>query len=503
MATIREYLTSRLTKAQELAGYTEYIRSITITSLPPRNAYFPILVGVQIVEKLVSYNGQEKIIAQYPSTIDLYVPHEAPNPIGIVYTEADIQLFSNTVTKPLNTCINEVTPILDVISQITTKRREKEGYLSSNTRASTEIEEVEQKTISYATKIISLKPEIEKFNIKDNISKITPEQRSHILIKIWNNNDAEFSSIKAAIKECGINSNYVDHAGNSLIGMALLSNDDALFELLMAQTIDFHSYVGNKIISQLILESANKSFIDKMFASKLDLSKSVLTLALNDDADNLEIVFQHRPELAGSIYSSYPLLVLALKNGCYKAADQLLKANPSAVQQLFKISGTEDEYTALSIMVLTENKAGIELLKAYGADLSREVKNAVADKRYSKYLMKILTLYPEMIDSSYDGNTLLHLACKNGNGEIVKMILQKDLSFLNKQNSEGQTALHILFESSIDIAVKIQIARTILKLKPDTTLKDYHGHTVVDLAHYNTEFLSVLEESGLLGESRD
>ena len=166
MATIRVYLTSRLTKAQELAGYTECIRSITITSLPPRNAYFSIDVRVEVVEKLISYNGKQKIIAQYPSTRDMYVPHEAPNPIGNVYTEADPQLFFNTVTNPLKICIDQVTPILNVISQISSKRREKEVYLSSNLRASTEIEEVEQKTISYAGKLSSLKPEIDKFNIK-------------------------------------------------------------------------------------------------------------------------------------------------------------------------------------------------------------------------------------------------------------------------------------------------------------------------------------------------
>ena len=337
-----------------------------------------------------------------------------------------------------------------------------------------------------------------------------------------------------------------------------------MLDLLIASKIDFNSCIGNKIVTQLILESANQSFITKMFASNLDLSKSVLTLALRDDANSLAVVFSHKPELTETIYPPYPLLVLALKNGCYKSAEQILKANLGTMQQVFNVGVTEYEYSALSIMIITGDKAGIELLKAHGANLATEVKSAVTKEGHTKYLMKILTLYPEMIDITYDGksllhlalelnkidlvkslipisntlavvssavehkqlsiinklcqldktlldkhgfmnitdqngNNLLHLACRNGNTELVEMILQKGLSCLNKQNNEGQTALHILSEGNLDPAVKVQIARTILKLHPDLTLKDTSGHTPVELAYHNAEFLSVFEELGLLG----
>ena len=99
------------------------------------------------------------------------------------------------------------------------------------------------------------------------------------------------------------------------------------------------------------------------------------------------------------------------------------------------------------------------------------------------------------------GDNLLHLACKNGNKALVAEILTKDPTCINSQNSDSQTPLHILLESTIDNVTKAQIAKIILTQHPDITLKDSDQHTVTELAINNAEILTMFYDEKLLGEN--
>lgn len=136
-----------------------------------------------------------------------------------------------------------------------------------------------------------------------------------------------------------------------------------LFDLLIANNIDFNDCIGDLPNFQLVLTSGNNNFISKMLATGQDFSKSVLNAVLRDDADMLAKMFDYKADLSQISYSGYSLLQLALKHGSYKAAEQILKSNPKAIEQL----GTSG-ISPLQLALLMDNKLGVELLKKFAAN---------------------------------------------------------------------------------------------------------------------------------------
>ena len=66
----------------------------------------------------------------------------------------------------------------------------------------------------------------------------------------------------------------------------------------------------------------------------------------------------------------------------------------------------------------------------------------------------------------YDGKTQLHLACKDGNIELVKELLNQGVE-INKQDSDGLTALHIAKNS--------EILKILLEAGANPNLQDYRS----------------------------
>ena len=77
MTTIREYLTSRLAAAEELAQYREFKVDVSIVSIEATgNSVTPTRVTMKMIQKFILYNGQERIILEKYETI------LAPNSLG-------------------------------------------------------------------------------------------------------------------------------------------------------------------------------------------------------------------------------------------------------------------------------------------------------------------------------------------------------------------------------------------------------------------------------------
>ena len=73
-----------------------------------------------------------------------------------------------------------------------------------------------------------------------------------------------------------------------------------------------------------------------------------------------------------------------------------------------------------------------------------------------------------------NGNTILHIALKNGNKRIIKLALRCKAN-INLQNNEGQTPLHYLF------AYKYENLAAYLILKgADDTIQNEFGYTCYD-----------------------
>ncbi len=75
-----------------------------------------------------------------------------------------------------------------------------------------------------------------------------------------------------------------------------------------------------------------------------------------------------------------------------------------------------------------------------------------------------MTTNPSYIQ--YDGKTQLHLACKNGNIELVKELLTLGVN-INKQDSDGLTALHLTKNS--------EILNTLINAGANPNLQDYRS----------------------------
>jgi hypothetical protein len=294
-----------------------------------------------------------------------------------------VDLDSETTTF-INNALTELASILDIIPQITSYKSYNDSYVANNPKIQQQIVETKQKIIEFDKHVRDLKLAVDSFNIKDSITSLSPQQRSHILQKIWGSSDSDSANIISSIKECGFNPNYTDNQGRSLLNKALTNNDRALFDLLIANNINFNGYIGNKTSFHIILQSGNNNFISKMFAANQDFSKSLLGVALQDDNISLATAFAQKVELAKTKYSGYPLLQLALEQNQYKASKQILTTCPEAINLV-----NNNGLSVLASAVLQGNKTGVDLLKTFGSDLDLEVKKAINGK-YIQYFAKLL-----------------------------------------------------------------------------------------------------------------
>ncbi|WP_375329728.1 ankyrin repeat domain-containing protein [Candidatus Tisiphia endosymbiont of Nemotelus uliginosus] len=334
-----------------------------------------------------------------------------------------------------------------------------------------EITEVQQKIAGLQSQENSLQSQINSFQIGDNIKALNAKQKAHILQKLWGNGDADSVSVINAIKQYGFDPHYVHKNGQSLTQLALSKNDTALFDLLIANKIDFNISNANLTIFKLVLDSGNSNFISKMFATGQDFTKSLLDVVLKDDAVMLDKIFSHKAELSQVSYSGYSLLQLALKHGCYKSAEQILRSNPQAINQL-----TTKGMSALQLAVLTDDKPGIELLKKFGANFELELKNAIS-KNYGKNVTKILETNPELLNKlEAQGNSpLYHALLQNklaiaesllNKGADSKIVMQKALAENNLQMVKDLVALNA---DSAELVISDNKPALYLALEQDTT----------------------------------
>ncbi|WP_375332555.1 MULTISPECIES: ankyrin repeat domain-containing protein [unclassified Candidatus Tisiphia] len=253
----------------------------------------------------------------------------------------------------------------------------------------------------------------------------------------------------------------------------------ALFDLLIANKIDFNDCIADLPNFQLVLTSGNNNFISRMLATGQDFSKSVLNAVLRDDATMLAKIFSYKANLSQISYSGYSLLQLALKHGSYKAAEQILKSNPKTIEQL-GASGI----SALQLALLMDNKLGVELLKKFGANFELELKNAIS-KNHGKIGNKILEANPDLLNKldDQDSSPLYHALLQNklpiadsllNQGADSKIVMQraltennasmiKDLVALKPESSkvvldDNKTPLYLALEQD-----KIEIAKLLLE----------------------------------------
>src|SRR5574343_1570350 len=84
-------------------------------------------------------------------------------------------------------------------------------------------------------------------------------------------------------------------------------------------------------------------------------------------------------------------------------------------------------------------------------------------------LSKIIDSNPEILNESYNGETLLHIACDNGMTQIVQLLLSKGCN-PNIFNSDGETSLHLAIYREY-----FEIVTLLLNFKAYPFLKNSQG----------------------------
>ncbi len=117
------------------------------------------------------------------------------------------------------------------------------------------------------------------------------------------------------------------------------------------------------------------------------------------------------------------------------------------------------------LMLLAQNgktDAALKLLKNPDTDISIKDNDGRMAIDYAtsaglKELVKALSEAKEEHADTY-GNTSLHHACWNEQSEVVKILLEKDLSSVNKPNDEGESPLILATEKSNLMIVELLLA---------------------------------------------
>jgi len=368
--------------------------------------------------------------------------------------------------------LNSIAPILDIIPQITSYQSSNSSYATQNSQKSQEIArktqevyqkdqdiaqknrqitEVQQKIAGLQAQESSLQSQVNSFQIGDTIKALNAKQKAHTLQKIWGASDADSASVINAIKQYGFDPHYIHKNDQSLVQLAISRNDMVLFDLLIANNIDFNDCIGDLPNFQLVLTSGNNNFISKMLATGQDFSKSVLNAVLRDDAAMLAKMFDYKADLSQISYSGYSLLQLALKHGSYKAAEQILKSNPKAIEQL----GTSG-ISPLQLALLMDNKLGVELLKKFAANFELELKNAIS-KNHGKIANKILEANPDLLNKLDD----------QGNSPLYHALLQNKLPIADSLLNQGADTKTVIQKALTEN--NTSVIKDLVALKPESS----------------------------------
>ena len=105
-------------------------------------------------------------------------------------------------------------------------------------------------------------------------------------------------------------------------------------------------------------------------------------------------------------------------------------------------------------------------------------------KKFRNYLQKIDI---EILNNKKDdyGNTIFHIACKKGNLEMIKLLIEKGID-LNTQNDSGNTSLHYACNKG-----NLEIVKLLIKKKVNIHIPNNNGNTAIYYC-YNVENLEII-----------
>ncbi len=311
------------------------------------------------------------------------------------------------------------------------------------------------------------------------------------------NNDELASKLIAELKESNDGVNYLTHldmsyGGNITIGSASIT---ALPQhLFYTENIPISDAGATPILNEI------QQILD--IIPQISSYQSSNTSYASQNSQKTTAIAETNQKIAGlqsqaymlqsqATYGGYTIFQFSLKYGSYKAAEEILKSNPKAIEQLGASS-----ISPLQMALLTDNKPGIELIQKFGGNVELELKNAIS-KNHAKTIGKILEARPELLNKLDDeGKSPLYHALSQNNLKIAELLL--------KQGAITDSLIHkALVENNL------QIIKDLLALEPDLlngliqnnsaeltdefvlfaeSLRDHNGNNLLHLACQNDNY---------------
>ncbi len=196
----------------------------------------------------------------------------------------------------------------------------------------------------------------------------------------------------------------------------------------------------------------------------------------NNALDLVKLLLDHGADVGLENQRSRTPLHFAAEGGNYQIISMLIEAGADV--------NCTDKNGVTPLMLLAEHgraDAALKLLKCPGIDISVEDHNNRTAIDYATAsgqarLVQALSAAGEEHTDSF-GNTTLHHACWNNQGEVVKALLEKDSAQINKLNNDGETPLLTAVRQS-----NLMIAELLLAAGAETNHADIHGVTPLHAA---------------------
>lgn len=197
-----------------------------------------------------------------------------------------------------------------------------------------------------------------------------------------------------------------------------------------------------------------------------------------DDFELIKMILSQQPRAkinAKTLEMMSTPLMIAAGNGKTKALEILLENGADTSCQ--NASG----YTALMLAVEGEHEDCVDILLERG-NCNIKIQNfygvnalmlSVNNFQIAKKLIKD----SDLAQVDLEGSTVLHLVCKKGNFEVLKLLLEDPEIAVNYKNFKGETPLHLAIQNQ-----HLEFARALIQNGASLLVKDANGMTVFHYA---------------------
>lgn len=160
----------------------------------------------------------------------------------------------------------------------------------------------------------------------------------------------------------------------------------------------------------------------------------------------------------------------------------------------FLEAAKKPDYTVMEALL----KEDINLVHARAENNGDTVLHLLAHRGNAEWMAKIIDWGLPFDTRHKYGRTPLHRSAEFGNAECVKLLLERGADF-NAKDSDNWTPLHHAAKNASDEPKFRQTLETLLKYKPDATLKDNNGLTPYGEAklHNRPLAIAILEAHGI------